>query len=294
MRSSELLGIMIASWFSVAAAAEPQRTINVWPDLAPGETTRSPGEVLPRRATENPPATRIKAITQPQLELFAPPKDKQNGAVMIVCPGGGYSYCVIDKEGAEPAAWLNELGITALVLRYRTKDTSTLPPYERPLQDAQRAIRLVRQQAAELNIDPARVGICGFSAGGNLAALVATRFEQPAYTALDDTDKLSCRPDFALLGYPAYLYDAKTEQLDPLVTITAKTPPTFLLHTHDDGLTSLGPVYFYAALKRLKIPAELHVYQVGGHGYGLRPVAGANIDTWVQPAAAWLGRITQK
>jgi acetyl esterase/lipase len=266
--------------------------IDVWPGLAPGETTRSIGEALPRRATEMPPATRVKGITQPQLELFEPPADKKTGAVMIVCPGGGYSYCVVDKEGSEPAAWLNQLGITALVLRYRTKDTSSLPAHERPLQDAQRAIRLVRHHAAEWKIAPARVGICGFSAGGNLAALVATRFDKPSYPASDDVDKLSCRPDFALLGYPAYLYDAKTEQLAEPITITAQTPPTFLVHTHDDGLTSLGPVYFYAALKRLKIPAELHVYQAGGHGYGLRPVPGTTIDTWVQPAAAWLSRTT--
>ena len=294
MRIHGIVAFVFFGWTTIAIAAEPPRMIDVWPGLAPGETTRSTGVPLPQRATEMPPATRVKGITQPQLELFEPPADKKTGAVMIVCPGGGYSYCVVDKEGSEPAAWLNQLGITALVLRYRTKDTSSLPAHERPLQDAQRAIRLVRQHAAEWKIDPARVGICGFSAGGNLAAMVATRFDKPSYPASDEIDKLSCRPDFAMLCYPAYLYDAKTEQLAEQVTITAQTPPTFLVHTHDDGLTSLGPVYFYAALKRLKIPAELHVYQAGGHGYGLRPVPGTTIDTWVQPAAAWLSRTTQK
>lgn len=277
----------------LTSAAEP-RLIDVWPGLAPGETTREPGEALPRREKEIPPATRIKGITRPQLELFEAPADKRTGAAFVVCPGGGFSYCVVDKEGAEIARWLNDQGITALVLRYRTKDTSTRPPAERPLEDAQRALRLVRQHATEWHIDPERLGICGFSAGGHLAALVATRFEQPSYTPIDETDRLSCRPDFAMLCYPAYLYDDKTSQLVEAVTVTARTPPTFLLHTHDDGLTSLGSVYFYAALKRLKVPAELHVYQTGGHGYGLRPVVGANIDTWVQPAAAWLSRTTQK
>jgi acetyl esterase/lipase len=270
-------------------AEEPDQVLLPWNDAKPpGETSLSRGEAIPPRPTEKPPAMRIGKITQPTLEVFAPAVDKRTGAAVLIFPGGAYNYCVTDKEGSEPARWLNGQGITAFVLKYRTKNGSTEAPWKRPLQDAQRSVSLVRARTAEWGLKPDRIGVMGFSAGGQLAVLTATRFDERSYEPVDDIEKTSCRPDFALLIYPWNLYDPKAEKLIPELTLSDKLPPTFLLHTHDDGSSSLGPVLFYAALKQRKIPAELHVYQAGGHGYGMRPVAGTTIHTWPDRAAAWL------
>ncbi len=279
-------GLMLL-WVSAVWGREPDRIVDVWPGVAPGETTKDVGTKLPMRATEQPPATRVGSITFPTLSFYEPPPEKRNGAVMLIMPGGGYNYVVVDKEGSEIAEWLNTQGITGVVLRYRTKDKST-PMWQRPLQDAQRSLSLIRAQAAEQKYHPQRIGVIGFSAGGNLAALATTRFGHRAYDTVDAIDETSSRPDFAMLIYPWKLLDESTQQLSADFPITAQTPPTFLIHTHDDGSTSMGSIWFYARLKELKIPAELHVYQAGGHGYGLRPVTGTAIHKWVEPAAEWL------
>lgn len=274
-----------------AAAEAPDRTMDLWGETVPGETALSRGEALPTRPTEKPPATRITKITQPTLEFYEPATDKRTGRCVLIFPGGGYNYVVSDKEGSEPARWLNEQGITGIVLKYRTKDGSMEAPWKRPLQDAQRAVSLVRHNATEWKLNASDIGVMGFSAGGQLATLTSTRFRERSYEPGDAADQVSCRPDFSLLIYPWNLYDGKTKQLIPELTLSDDLPPSFVLHTHDDGSTSLGPVFYYAALKERKIPAELHVYQAGGHGYGLRPVEGTNIDTWPSLAAAWLKRL---
>ena len=270
------------------AAREPDRVVDLWPGPAPGESTRQPGDVLPRRPDEDPPATRITNITQPLLEIYEPAQ--RNGAAMLILPGGGYNYVVQDKEGSEAAAWLNGLGITGCVLRYRTKDGSDRPPWERPVQDAQRAVSLLRSRAADWELDADQIGILGFSAGGQAAALVATRFQQRAYAAGDDIDSASCRPDFALLVYPWQLVNVDTGNLKDELTVTSGTPPTFLVHAHDDSASSLSSVLLYAALKEHGVAAELHIYETGGHGYGLRPVADSDVDTWPSRAEEWLRR----
>ncbi len=271
-------------------AREPDRVLDIWPDLAPGETTRNTGETLPRRPNENPPATRIARITRPQLHMFAPPGQRNSGAAVLIFPGGGYNYVVTDKEGSETAQWLNELGITAFVVHYRTKPKtpSDAPLWLRPVQDGKRAVRMVRQRAKEWNIRPDRIGVIGFSAGGQAAALVATRIEQQDYESIDAVDQLSSRPDFCLLIYPWRIADEIAGGLIDEVTVTKNTPPTFLAHAHNDGATSLSSVYFYTALKKLGIPAELHIYETGGHGYGMRPVKNSNVQTWPARAADWL------
>ncbi len=290
MCTRPLLALALIAFLPLSLfAEEPDQVLLPWNEaMPPGETALSRGEAIPPRPTEKPPATRITKITQPTIEVYSPPADKRTGAAVLIFPGGGYNYCVTDKEGSEPARWLNGQGITAFVLKYRTKNGSSDAAWKRPLQDAQRSLSLVRSRAAEWGLKPDRIGVMGFSAGGQLAALTATRFDERSYEPVDDIEKTSCRPDFALLIYPWNLWDAKAEKLIPDLTLTERIPPTFLLHTHDDGSTSLGPVFFYAALKQRKIPAELHVYQAGGHGYGLRPVAGTTIDTWPDRAAAWL------
>lgn len=284
------VGLSLVLQGLTAVAGEPDRVIDVWPELAPGESTRNTGEPLPLRADEHPPATRIKNITRPQLEIFEPAPGQQTGAAILILPGGGYNYVVTDKEGSEAAAWLNGLGITGCVLRYRTKDGTDRPLWQRPVQDAQRALSLLRATADSLQLNAARIGILGFSAGGQAASLAATRFDQREYGAIDDVDSESCRPDFALLIYPWQLVNESTGALKKEVTVTAATPPTFLVHAHDDNASSLSSVVFYTALKQHKVPGELHIYETGGHGYGLRPVKDSNIATWTDRAAAWLQR----
>lgn len=272
---------------NTVSGREPDRVIDVWPGMAPGESTRNVGTAVPTRVVERPTTTRMGSITCPTLSFYEPPVGKKNGAVVLIMPGGGYNYVVVDKEGSEVAEWVNQQGITGVVLRYRTKEMNT-PIWQRPLQDAQRSMSLIRAQAAEQKYDPERIGVMGFSAGGQLAALTSTRFGDRAYTVVDALDITSCRPDFAMLIYPWKLLDESTQQLSADFPITTQTPPTFLVHTHDDGSTSMGSLWFYAKLKERKVPAELHVYQAGGHGYGLRTVSGTAIHTWVEPAAEWL------
>ncbi len=288
---------MCLAMLCIAEAREPDAVIDIWPDLAPGETTRNTGVKLPRRANENPPATRVKDITRPQLHVFQPAADKRNGTAVLIFPGGGYSYVVTDKEGSEAAAWLNEMGITAFVVHYRTKPSKTpparmnaaLPPFsERPLQDGQRALSLVRKRAAEWDVNPDRIGVIGFSAGGQAAVLVTTRFETRSYKGQDATDQISCRPDFSLLIYPWRLLDEKTGALRDVIPVTKNTPPTFMAHAHNDSATPLSSIQFYTALKKNGVPAELHIYETGGHGYGMRPVENSNIATFINRAEDWL------
>lgn len=290
--------LIIMSMTEATHAREPDKIVDLWPDLAPGETSRNTGEALPRRANENPPATRINNITRPQLHVFLPKAEKRTGTAILIFPGGGYNYVVSDKEGSEAADWLNDLGIVAVVVHYRTKPESptaqhdkVLPPLsERPLQDGQRAVSLLRENAATWQINPERIGVLGFSAGGQAAALVTTRFAQRAYAGNDNTDEVSCRPDFSLLVYPWRLVDEQSGELADAFTVTAQTPPTFLVHAHNDGATSMSSILFYIALKKQGLGSELHIYETGGHGYGMRAVKDSDVDTWPARAADWLRR----
>lgn len=279
-----LAPIFAVSHDAPACAAEP---INVWPDLAPGETTRLTGEALPRKPEEVPPVTRLVNITRPTLTVF--PAAKPNGTGVVILPGGGFGKIVPDKEGSEAAVWLNQLGVTAFVLNYRTTSGQDKPGWVRALQDAQRALALVRADADRWSLRQDRIGLLGFSAGGQVAARLLSDKGQLAYERVDATDEVPHRPDFALLVYPWNIYDAQQDALVAGVAVAKDCPPTFLVHTHDDRSSSLGAVYFYAGLKRHNIPAELHVYGNGGHGYGLRDVAGSRISSWPDHAAHWLG-----
>ncbi len=268
-----------------SVAQQPAHSISVWADMAPGETTRLPGTPLPSRPTDSPTITRIEQITQPTLDVFL--AKQPTGTAMLILPGGGYRYVVPDLEGSEAAAWLNELGISVFVLRYRTTETGEEGRWKRPLQDSQRALRILRSRAEEWQIDPNRIGLFGFSAGGQVAAIHLTSTE-PAYAAADAIDQQSFRPDFSLLVYPWKIYDeAKAGLIDP-IHITADVPPAFIVHTHDDASTSLGAVFYYVGLKQQGIAAELHVYQNGGHGYGIRGRADSMIGTWKERATEWL------
>ena len=208
---------------------------------------------------------------------------------MLVCPGGGYHILAIDLEGDEVAQWLNSIGVTALVLKYRVPRRDTQPAHLAPLQDAQRAMSLVRSKASELGIDPERIGILGFSAGGHLSASASTKYNTRSYGTIDDVDLVSCRPDFAVLVYPAYLAVEGKLELNPEFKVDEKTPPAFLAHAADDPVSADSSLVWYSALTRAKSSAELHIYSTGGHGFGLRPSSDP-CSTWPARCEEWMKR----
>ena len=255
--------------------------IAVWPGTAPGET----GDIGPEQVKDNKGnITRLTNVTRPTLTVYKPDKAIDTGAAIVICPGGGYSILAMDLEGEEVAQWANSIGVTGIVLKYRVPVRKDRPRHLPPLQDAQRAMRVVRSQAEQLGIDPKRVGILGFSAGGHLAATTSTN-EKLAYDAIDEIDKLDGRPNFTVLVYPAYLTTG--EGLVAEVPAGAGSPPAFLVHAGDDKHSAENSVMYYLALKRAGVKAELHVYASGGHGFGLRPTANP-VCTWPQRCAEWL------
>ncbi len=275
-----------------AAFAAPLEPIALWPGVAPGDTAELP----PEADTSKPDANqvggrsliRLGNVSKPTITLYPASKEKNTGAAVVVCPGGGYSILALDLEGTEICEWLNSIGVNAVLLKYRVPARKDQPPRLAPLQDAQRALGLVRQKASEWGIDPKRVGILGFSAGGHLAANASNNYETRSYPAIDDADKLSCRPDFAVLIYPAYLTQKdKGDELAPELKITAQTPQTFMAMAQDDPIRVEGPIFYSLALKKEKVPFELHTYPTGGHGYGLRP-SEHNVTTWPARVADWM------
>ncbi|MCY3021768.1 MAG: alpha/beta hydrolase [Planctomycetota bacterium] len=287
MNLSLLLCAVLVLWIVPAVlAAEAAKTLDVWPGAAPGEK----GDIGPEKweappKNEIPPITRLTNVTKPTIAIYPPPKAKNTGTAVLICPGGGYSILAMNHEGEDVATWLNSIGVTGIVLRYRVPARKGQPRHLAPLQDAQRAMSLVRAQAKQLEINPDRIGILGFSAGANLAAIASTNFDQRQYEALDDTDKVSCRPDFAVLLYSAWLVDEKTKVLLPEVRVTPQTPPVFFAHAGDDKICAESSIQMHLALRQAKVPTELHVFEGGGHGFGMRPIP--------HPIAGWPGLCEQ-
>ena len=253
--------------------------VNVWPGPAPGETASQTGT----SKTEGG-VTRMTDVTQPQLLVFRPEGKGPRPAVMV-CPGGGYGILATDLEGTEVAHWLNGLGYVAAVLHYRVPGKR-----EGANQDAQRALSLLRSRAGEFGIDPKRLGVLGFSAGGHLAARLAAGYAQRAYPAMDAVDQTSCRPDFALLIYPAYLMDKDSGRPAPGVQPQSNMPPMFLMQTLDDSYLDV-PAYA-KALGAAGVESRAVTYEKGGHGYGLRLPADQPAHAWANEAAAWLRQHT--
>jgi acetyl esterase/lipase len=230
-------------------------------------------------------------VTKPTITIYRPTKDKDTGTSMIICPGGGYWNLYWELEGEEVAAWLNSIGVTGIILKYRVPRRPGEPeklPAKRPLQDSQRAVSLVRSKAKEWGIDPDRIGIVGFSAGGHLAMATATSFEKRSYEPFDDVDKVSCRPDFAVPVYSGYLKATDKDELAPGLKVPPKTPPVFLVHGGADLISDPEhSVTMYLALKRAGVSAELHVYANTAHDFGVRkseqPYGG-----WTQSCAEWM------
>ena len=274
--------------------AQGHHTLNIWPDAAPGAPTKLPAEADTTTATDNliagRPIMRLGNVSTPTLTLFAP-KGKNTGAAVVVFPGGGYRILAIDLEGTEVCDWLNSAGVTCILLKYRVPDTGPFPKSAAALQDAQRAVGLVRAHAAEWKIDPKRVGVLGFSAGAHLAAALSTHFDQRLYPPVDEADKLSCRPDFAVIIYPGYLaLTDKNFAPNPEIIPTAATPPQFVLQAEDDPVHVENALVYYQALKNAKVPAELHIYAAGGHGYGLRRTE-LPVTRWPESVETWLHTI---
>ena len=237
------------------------------------------------------PTQWVTNVTKPTLTIYRPAKDKDTGVAMLICPGGGYHNLGWDVEGEEVAAWLNAKGMTGIILKYRCPrragDVKGEPPIG-PLKDAQRAVSLVRGKAKEWGIDPQKIGMVGFSAGGHLVGATATNFEKRAYEPMDEIDKFSCRPDFGVMLYSGYF--KVQDGLSPTIRLPANIPPLFIVHASDDKISDAEhSVTMYLAMKRAGVPTELHVYTTGGHGFGVRKV-GHPCEGWTERCVEWLGK----
>ena len=277
---------------SLMAAAPAGPTIPLWPAAAPGDTAPLPPETDATTAKDGlvagRPVIRLGNVSAPTLTVYPAPAEKATGASVLVFPGGGYTILAMDLEGTEICEWLNSIGVTAILVKYRVPARPGRPRFAAPLQDAQRAMSIVRSRAAEWSLDPHRIGVLGFSAGGHLAALASTAFARRTYDPVDAADSAGLRPDFTLLIYPAYLtVEEEGDKIAPELTITPQTPPTFLVQAEDDSVRVETSLFYYEALHKAHVPAELHVYPTGGHGYGLRPSAHAT-SSWPQRAETWL------
>lgn len=276
-------------------AAEPL-VLNVWPGQPPGESKALPPEVDQTKDTDKLIAGRriikLGNVATPQLAVYRPKKASDTGAAVVICPGGGFNILAYDLEGTEVAAWLNSIGVTGIVLKYRVPARDPKQRWLAPVQDAQRAMSLVRSRAKEWGIDPQRIGMLGFSAGGITAAYTALLLEQRKYAAIDAVDQTPCRPDFALLVYTGGFVERgqSTMTLPAGITISPAAPPMFFAHAFDDNVPVQNALLLAAELKRVGGSAEVHVYDTGGHGYGLRPVAELPVTTWPRRAEEWLAR----
>jgi acetyl esterase/lipase len=274
--------------------AASHTTLSIWPHGSPGAAANPAPEGDTTTAKDHlvagKPVIRIGNVSTPTLTLYTP-TGKNTGAAVVVFPGGAYRIVAIDLEGTEVCDWLNSAGLMCVLLKYRVPDTGPYPKSAAALQDAQRAVGIVRSHAAEWHIDPKRVGVLGFSAGAHLAAALSTHFDKRLYDPIDASDQVSCRPDFAVIVYPGYLAIAEQNfAANADIHPTEQTPPSFIVQAEDDPVHVENATVYFLALKSAKVPAELHIFAQGGHGYGLRrtelPVTG-----WPQLVETWLRTI---
>jgi len=278
--------------------------VAIWPATSPvgrtGADVESSLTVEEKEYVAGKPWTYVVHVSRPTLTVY-PPQGKNSGAAVVVFPGGGYQILAIDLEGTEVCDWLNSLGITAVLLKYRVPhadsnweqfcgcDTTTRSSLA--LEDAQRALSLVRSHAAEWHIDPHKIGVIGFSAGGHMVASVSTRYAHRVYAPVDAADRASCRPDFAMAVYPGHLFSSDRSAPNPDIHATRDTPPTFIVQAENDPVDPVRhSLTYYDELKRAGVPVEMHLYAAGGHAFGLRPTR-SPITAWPRLAEAWLRTI---
>jgi len=297
MAFTVLSSILFSIGLETSGSAVDPRVIPVWPKLAPGEPADAPAESEftegGTRFVAGKPIYLLTNVSKPELAIYKPEASIDTGASVIICPGGAHRLLAYDLEGVEVAQWLNSIGITGIVLKYRVPTRTPDFKCQAAVQDIQRSIRIVRSSAKELKLDPGKIGVLGFSAGGEVAARGALQFDKSMYEAVDETDKLSCRPDFAILIYPAYLTGTGVELLNELKP-TKDAPPTFLVHAWDDPVTPLSSLCLATELKKVGVSCELHLFALGGHGYGLRHVDGMPVTDWATHASAWLTKTIQQ
>jgi acetyl esterase/lipase len=326
MRMKPLIFALAAVFPSVGLCAEtpgwqppPGHTqVPIWPGTVP-DAQPAPGPEVSSTVAERfyvagKPWVAVKNVSRPTMTVYSP-KEKNTGVAVVVFPGGGYRILAIDLEGSEVADWLTSKGITCVLLKYRVpfsgpywdeeRSCRVYPKTPMALEDAQRTVGLIRFHAADWNIDPHKIGVLGFSAGGHLAAGMSTRFQQRLYPDVDAADKESCRPDFAVAVYPGHLWinedreiprhaPTKNEEnfgLRPDIHVTHETPPTFLLQAENDNIDGVNQsLAYYIALKNAGVPVEMHLYAEGGHAFGLRPTK-FPVTAWPQLVETWLRTI---
>ena len=276
----------------------------MWPGPPPGGARTTGAETVTTTGSDElvagKPWDYVSNVSQPTLTVYSP-TGKNTGAAVVVFPGGGYSILAIDLEGTEICDWLNSIGVTAVLLKYRVPNAG--PAWDQkcgcdrttqssmPLQDAQRTISLVRAHAAQWHIDPHKIGVIGFSAGGHMVATTSTRFDHRAYTPVDAADQESCRPDFAVAVYPGHLFDYKKNELWEDIHVTKDTPPTFIVQAENDNVDGVSNSLVYCeALKNAGVPTELHLYAEGKHAFGLRRTKDP-ITAWPELVEKWLKTI---
>ena len=281
-------------------------TIKLWPDGIPGSITDP--SYVEKITTVDGRITRCERVVNPDLTVFLPTPDKANGAAVLICPGGGYGALAFDHEGNAIAKWLNDNGIAGIILKYRLPSDQIMKDKSiGPLQDAQEAMRVIRRNANDWKIDPKKVGVIGFSAGGHLASTLSTHYAEKVYEVKDNS---SARPDFSLLIYPVVSFDTTithrgsrnnligikpdarlVERFSNELQITNETPPAFLVHSADDkAVPVMNSIGYFKGLQKNNIPAELHVFQKGGHGYGLAIDRGTE-SSWPDLCIRWLKQI---
>ncbi|MGV3486864.1 MAG: alpha/beta hydrolase [Planctomycetaceae bacterium] len=275
------------------ALAQP---IAIWPDLAPGETSRESGTALPTRPDEKVPVTRVENISTPTMDVYPP--TEPNGTAILVLPGGGFRYVVPDLEGSELAPILNQVGVTVFVLRYRVSGDSSENAWRKPVQDSQRALRWIRANAAQFQLDPTRIGLLGFSAGGQVAAWHVSEQSNASYERQDPVDDQPLRPDFVVFVYPWKLLataagpagaNGRSGKGELKMKLPATAPKSLLIGTSDDaGADPRGVAQLYLDLINQRVDAELHIYRTGGHGYGVRKRDGSVIHHWPAVLVEWL------
>jgi acetyl esterase/lipase len=294
--------VLLMNIFIINGFSQPV-TIKLWPEGIPG--SKADPSYIEKITTTEGRITWCEKVVTPDLTVFLPAPEKANGAAVLICPGGGYGVLAFDHEGNAIAKWLNDNGIAGIILKYRLPSDQIMTDKSiGPLQDAQEAMRVIRRNAAEWRINPGRIGVIGFSAGGHLASTLSTHYAEKVYEAKDNT---SARPDFSLLIYPVVSFDTaithmgtrnnliglkpdekQVKRFSNELQITPDTPPAFLVHSaDDDAVPVMNSIGYFRGLQKNKIPVELHIFQKGGHGYGLSPNGGTE-SSWPDLCIKWM------